>query len=216
MWLSEEEIVAAVLSFDGDQITQATMSALRQGRDPVKILDDLTRALGIVGKKFENGEYFLVHLVAAAVPVQKVIKEILEPEMFDKDEQRKSLGTVVLGTVEGDIHDIGKNIVGAMLFASGFEVHDLGTDVPAERFVAKAREVKASLVGGSALLSTTVPKQRTIVDEIVAAGLRDQVKLIFGGAAVSEDWVKKIGGDGFASSAPEAVSVAKKLLKIEE
>jgi corrinoid protein of di/trimethylamine methyltransferase len=211
--LSEEEIVNAVLTFDGDKVTEATKKALKQGQDPVKIVDELTKALRIVGKKFEDGEFFLMHLVAAAEPVQRVIKDILEPEMSKKKEQRTSLGKVVLGTVAGDIHDIGKNIVGAMLFAAGFEVYDIGKDMPADQFVAKAKEVSANLVGASALLSTSLPMQREIVEGIVAAGLRDKVKLIFGGAPVTEEWVKEIGGDGYAENAIEAVNVAKKLLK---
>jgi corrinoid protein of di/trimethylamine methyltransferase len=211
--LSEEEIVDAVLSFDGDKVTEATKKALKQGQDPVKVLDELTKALRIVGKKFEDGEFFLMHLVAAAEPVQRVIKDILEPEMLKKKEQRTSLGKVVLGTVSGDIHDIGKNIVGAMLFAAGFEVYDIGKDIPPEQFVAKAKEVSANLVGASALLSTSLPMQREIVEGIVAAGLRDKVKLLFGGAPVTEEWVKEIGGDGYAENAIEAVNVAKRLLK---
>jgi corrinoid protein of di/trimethylamine methyltransferase len=213
--LSEEEIVNAVLSFDGDKVTEATKKALKQGQDPVKIVNELTKALRIVGKKFEDGEFFLMHLVAAAEPVQRVIKEILEPEMLKKNEARKSLGKVVLGTVAGDIHDIGKNIVAAMLFAAGFEVYDIGKDIPPEQFVAKAKEVSANLVGASALLSTSLPMQREIVEGIVAAGMRDKVKLIFGGAPVTEEWVKEIGGDGYAENAMEAVNVAKRLLKVE-
>jgi corrinoid protein of di/trimethylamine methyltransferase len=213
--LSEQEIINAVLSFDEDKVIEATKSALNQGQDPVKIVDELGKALRIVGKKFEDGEFFLMHLVAAAEPVQRVIKEVLEPEMMKKNEQRRSLGKVVLGTVAGDIHDIGKNIVGSMLFAAGFEVYDIGKDIPPEQFVAKAKEVDANIVGASALLSTSLPVQREIVDLIVAAGLRDKVKLIFGGAPVTEEWVKEIGGDGYADNAIEAVSVAKKLLKIE-
>ena len=213
--LSEEEIVNAVLSFDGDKVTEVTKKALKQGQDPVKVLDELTKALRIVGKKFEDGEFFLMHLVAAAEPVQRVIKDILEPKMLKKKESRKSLGKVVLGTVAGDIHDIGKNIVGAMLFAAGFEVFDIGKDIPPEQFVSKAKEVNANLVGASALLSTSLPMQREIVEGIVAGGLRDKVKLIFGGAPVTEEWVKEIGGDGYAENAMEAVNVAKKLLKIQ-
>jgi corrinoid protein of di/trimethylamine methyltransferase len=212
--LSEEEIVNAVLSFDGDKVTETTKKALKQGQDPTKIVDELTKALRIVGKKFEDGEFFLMHLVAAAEPVQRVIKDILEPEMLKKQEHRKSLGKVVLGTVAGDIHDIGKNIVGAMLFAAGFEVYDIGKDIPPEQFVSKAKEVNANLVGASALLSTSLPMQREIVEGIVAAGMRNKVKLIFGGAPVTDEWVKEIGGDGYAENAIEAVNVAKKLLNV--
>ncbi|HXX73389.1 MAG TPA: corrinoid protein [Candidatus Acidoferrales bacterium] len=213
--MSEEEIVNAVLSFDGDKVTEATKKALKQGQDPVKIVDELTKALRIVGKKFEDGEFFLMHLVAAAEPVQRVIKEILEPEMMKKKEARKSLGKVVLGTVAGDIHDIGKNIVGAMLFAAGFEVYDVGKDIPSDQFVSKAKEVNANLIGASALLSTSLPMQREIVEGTVNAGLRDKVKLMFGGAPVTEEWVKEIGGDGYAENAIEAVNVAKKILKVQ-
>ncbi|HXX72733.1 MAG TPA: cobalamin-dependent protein [Candidatus Acidoferrales bacterium] len=213
--MSEEEIVNAVLSFDGDKVTETTKKALKQGQDPVKIVDELTKALRIVGKKFEAGEFFLMHLVAAAEPVQRVIKEILEPEMMKKKEARKSLGKVVLGTVAGDIHDIGKNIVGAMLFAAGFEVYDVGKDIPSDQFVSKAKEVNANLIGASALLSTSLPMQREIVEGIVNAGLQDKVKLMFGGAPVTEEWVKEIGGDGYAENAIEAVNVAKKILKVQ-
>jgi corrinoid protein of di/trimethylamine methyltransferase len=215
LFLADDDILQAVLSFDADRVTEATKKALKEGQDPVKIVDQLTDALRVVGKKFEDGEFFLMHLVAAAEPVQRVIKEILEPEMLKTHSQRKSLGKVVLGTVAGDIHDIGKNIVAAMLFAAGFEVHDVGKDVPPEQFASKAKEVNANIVGASALLSTTLPMQREIVQKVTTIGLRDKTKLIFGGAPVTQEWVKEIGGDGYGESAIEAVNVAKKLLKIE-
>jgi len=210
-----DEIVDSVLTFDGDKVVEATKKALKNGEDPVKIVDRLTEALKIVGEKFEAGEFFLMHLVAAATPVQQVIKEVLEPEMLKKHAQRKSLGKVVLGTVAGDIHDIGKNIVGAMLFAGGFEVYDLGKDIPADQFVSKVKEVNGNIVGASALLSTTLPVQREIVQQVKTAGLRDQTKLIFGGAPVTQEWVNEIGGDGYGESAVEAVNLTRKLLKTE-
>jgi corrinoid protein of di/trimethylamine methyltransferase len=212
--LTDDEIVNAVLSFDADKVMEATRKALSEGEDPVKIVDQLTEALRIVGQKFEAGEFFLMHLVAAAEPVQRAIKEILEPEMLKTHTQRKSLGKIVIGTVAGDIHDIGKNIVAAMLFAAGFEVHDVGKDVSPEEFLNKTREVNANIVGASALLSTTLPIQREIVQKIAAEGIRDKVKLIFGGAPVTQQWVQEIGGDGYGESAVEAVNVAKKLLRI--
>ena len=215
MTLTNDEIVDSVLSFDAEKLTEVTRKELSDGHDPVKIVDRLTKALSIVGEKFEAGEFFLMHLVAAAEPVQRVIKEILEPEMLRTHSQRKSIGKVVLGTVAGDIHDIGKNIVGAMLFAAGFEVYDVGTDVPPAQFISKAREVNADIVGASALLSTTLPMQKEIVVKTAAAGMRDKVKLIFGGAPVTEEWVSEIGGDGYGESAIDAVNIAKHLLKIE-
>ena len=213
--MPDDEIVDAVLSFDADKVTAAVRKALKEGQDPVKIVDRLTEALKIVGEKFEAGEFFLMHLVAAATPVQQVIKEILEPAMLKSHSQRKSLGKIVIGTVAGDIHDIGKNIVGAMLFAAGFEVYDVGKDIPPEQFVNKTRETNANIVGASALLSTTLPIQREIVQKITTAGLRDKTKLIFGGAPVTQEWVEEIKGDGFGESAVDAVNLAKKLLKTD-
>ena len=211
-----EELANSVLSFDADKVSDATRKALNQGIDPVSIIEDgLAKGLRIVGKKFEDGELFLMHLVAAAEASQKALKGLLEPELLKRGEKRKPLGRVVIGTVAGDIHDIGKNIVAAMLFAAGFEVHDLGKDVPAENFVQKAKEVDADIIGGSALLSTTLPTQHEIVKATVSAGMRDKVKLIFGGAPVTEEWVKEIGGDGYGENAVEAVNVAKKVLGIK-
>ena len=137
-----DELVNAVLSFDADKVMDTTRKALSQGIDPVSIIDDgLAKGLRVVGKKFEDGELFLMHLVAAAEAVQRALKELLEPEISKRKEKRESLGRIVIGTVAGDIHDIGKNIVAALLFASGFEAHDLGKDVPVEEFVNKAKEV---------------------------------------------------------------------------
>jgi len=120
-----------------------------------------------------------------------------------------------LERVAGDIHDIGKNIVAALLFASGFYVYDLGKDVRVEEFVKKAREIDANIVGASALLSSTLPMQHEIVNAMVSADLRNRVKLIFGGAPVTEEWVRKIGGDGYGENAVEAVNLAKKVLEIK-
>jgi len=211
-----EELVSSVMSFDADKVMDATRKALSQGIAPVSIIDDgLAKGLRVVGKKFEDGELFLMHLVAAAEAVQRALKELLEPEISKRKEKRESLGRIVLGTVAGDIHDIGKNIVAALLFASGFEVYDLGKDVAVEEFVKKAKEVDANIVGASALLSTTLPMQHEIVKAMVSAGLRNRVKLIFGGAPVTEEWVREIGGDGYGESAVEAVNVAKRVLGIK-
>lgn len=211
-----EDLVSAVLSFDSQKVTDATRRALDLGVDPVDIIEQgLTKALRIVGKKYEDGEFFLMHLVAAAEPVQRVIKDILQPEMLKRKTEMKTLGKIVLGTVAGDIHDIGKNIVGAMLFAAGFEIYDLGKDVPTEQFVSKAKEQNAHIVGASALLSTCLPMQEEIVKGVIKAGFRDKVKLMFGGAPVTQEWTKEIGGDGYAEDAVEAGKVAKRLLGLE-
>jgi len=210
-----DDVANAVQTFDGEKVMEAAKKALSAGIDPSLIIEQgIAKGLRIVGKKFEDGELFLMHLVAAAEPSQKAIKELLEPEIKKRKGERKSAGKVVLGTVAGDIHDIGKNIVGAMLIAAGFDVHDLGKDVPAKDFVKKAQEENASIIGASALLSTSLPVQAEIVKAFKAANIRDRVKLIFGGATCTQEWVKEIGGDGYAESAVEAVNVIKQLMGI--
>jgi len=212
-----DEVANAVQAFDPDKVMEATKKALAAGIDPAVIIEQgLAKGLRIVGKKFEDGELFLMHLVAAAEPAQKAMRELVEPEIKKRKGERKSLGKVVLGTVAGDIHDIGKNIVGAMLIAAGFDVYDIGKDVPTEQFVNKAKEVNAHIVGASALLSTSLPMQHEIVKALVTEGIRNEVKLMFGGAPVTEEWVREIGGDGYAENAVEAVKAAKKLLKIKD
>ena len=193
-----------------------TKKALAAGIDPSTVIEQgIAKGLRVVGKKFEDGELFLMHLVAAAEPAQRAIKELLEPEIKKRKGERKSAGKVVLGTVAGDIHDIGKNVVGIMLVAAGFDLYDIGTDIPAEEFVKKAREVDADIVGASALLSTALPEQVAIVKAFKAANLRDNVKIVFGGALCTAEWVKEIGGDGYAENAVEAVNMAKRILGVK-
>ncbi len=211
-----DELADAVQTFDSDKVLEVTKKALAAGIDPSTIIEQgIAKGLKVVGKKFEDGELFLMHLVAAAEPSQRTIKELLEPEIKKRKGERKSAGKVVLGTVAGDIHDIGKNIVGAMLIAAGFDVIDIGKDIPAEEFLKKAKEVNANIVGVSALLSTSLPVQAEIVKAFKAANMRDNVKLVFGGAPCTAEWVKEIGGDGYAENAIEGVNVIKQLLAIK-
>jgi len=212
-----DEVVDAVLSFDSKRVTEATRKALAQGIDPVKIIEEgLAKGLRIIGKKFEDGELFIMHLIAAAQPVQKVTAELLQPEISKSKVSRKVLGKVVIGTVAGDIHDIGKNIVAAMLLAMGFEVYDLGKDVAAEVFIKRASEVSADIIASSALLSTTLPVQHEIVETLVKRGIRDSFKVMVGGAPVTEDWANEIGADGYGVDSVDAVRVAKRLLRVAE
>ena len=211
-----DELADAVQAFDPDKVMEATKKALAAGIDPSTVIEQgIAKGLKVVGKKFEDGELFLMHLVAAAEPSQRAIKELLEPEIKKRKGERKSAGKVVLGTVAGDIHDIGKNIVGAMLIATGFDVIDIGKDIPAEEFLKKAKEVNANIVGASALLSTSLPVQAEIVKAFKAANMRDKVKLVFGGAPCTAEWVKEIGGDGYAENAIEGVNVIKQLMAIK-
>jgi len=210
-----DEISEAIQAFDEERLFATVKKALEMNIDPSEVIEKgIAKGLRTVGEKFDCGDLFLVHLISAAEPAQKAVKELLKPALEKKAEHAKTLGKVVLGTVQGDIHSIGKNIVGAMLFAAGFEVLDLGEDVPAENFAKKAKEVGAQLVGASALLTTTKPRQKDIVDALEEEGIRNQVKTIFGGAPCTPEWVKEIGGDAFAGSAMEGVRVAKRLLGI--
>ena len=220
MFMSEgifDEISEAIQSFEEEKVLNVVKKALSLGVDPSEIIEKgIAKGLRVVGDKYERGELFLMHLVAAAEPAQKAVKELLEPEIKKKAGERKSLGKVVIGTVQGDIHDIGKNIVASMLFAAGFDVIDLGKDVPAEEFAKKAKELNANIVGASALLSTTLPVQKEIVEALKAMGIRDKVKVIFGGAPCTPEWVEEIGGDGYAENAIEAIKVAKRLIGVKD
>ena len=212
-----EEISNAVQGFDEAAIFDAVNRSLEMGVHPSEIIEKgIAKALRVVGEKFERGEFFLPDLVGAAEPAQRAVKELLEPELKKRTGEMRSRGKIVLGTVEGDIHSIGKNIVAAMLFASGFEVVDLGEDVPAEEFANKAKELEADLVGASALLTTTLPGQKKVIEALRTAGIRDKVKVMFGGAPCTPEWVKEIAGDGYAENAMQAVYMAKNLLGIED
>lgn len=211
-----EGISKAVQGYDEGAIFGAVKTALSAKIEPGEIVEKgLAKGLRIVGERFERGELFLVDLISAAEPAQKAVREILEPE-FKKSKGMKTLGQVVLGTVHGDIHNIGKNIVSSMLFAAGFEVLDLGEDVPAEQFAKEASDTNAAIVGASSLLTTTIEGQREIVERLRASGVRDKVKTMFGGAPCSPEWVRQIGGDAYATNAMEAVKVAKQLLSIKD
>jgi corrinoid protein of di/trimethylamine methyltransferase len=208
-----DEIIEAILNFDSDKVLQSSKKALDMGIAPAEIVEKaIAKALGVVGRKFESGELFLFDLIASGDVVNRAMKELLEPELIKSKVKRKSSGKVIIGSVQGDIHSIGKNIVAAMFTANGFEVFDLGEDVPLENFLKKAKEVNADIVGASALLSTTLPQQRELVKAFISQGLRERVKLMFGGAPVTEEWVKEIGGDGYAENAVDAVKLAKSLL----
>ena len=209
-----EEIKNGIMNYDPDEVVKSCKKALDAGLDPLKVIEDgIAKALQIIGDGFEKGELFLVHLVSAASAAEAGLKDVLEPEIKKQQLIRKTLGKVVLGTVEGDIHDIGKNIVASLLFSSGFDVVDIGKDVPAKDFVAKVKEIDADIIGASALLSTTMPVQREIVEVLKAEGIRDRVKVILGGAPVTADWAEEIGADGYAEDAPGAVEEAKRLMQ---
>jgi trimethylamine corrinoid protein len=206
------DLLSSVMSLDEKKVEEAAREVLTQKMDVVEAVESgLAAGLRELGTKYEKGELFLSQMVYGATVFQIGLK-ILEPELRKSSRDVKRLGTVVLGTVQGDIHDIGKSIVGALLGAAGFEVVDVGKDVPVEKFVEKARELKADIVGASALLTTTIPVQRDIVQALRKAGLR--CKVIIGGAACSEEWAKEIGADAFGVDAIDAVNKARVLLGV--
>lgn len=206
-----EKLYKAVLDGDPDLAKEAATEALEQRVDPLRAIEDgLVRGIREVGEKFGKCQIFLTELVIAAEAFKSGVK-ILEPELLRRNMEMKTIGTFILGTVAGDIHSIGKDIVGVLLSAAGFEVHDLGVDVPAETFIQSAREHNARIIGASALLSTSAPQQKTLAEALRESNLKE-VKFIIGGAAVSEAWAKEVGADAWALSASDGVEKAKKLM----
>ena len=202
----------SVIDGDPEAAAELATKALAAGVDPLAAIDEgYVPGMQHVGEEFRCGEMFLPDMMLAARAMQKGIS-ILEPTMLAQSAQRRVLGRVVIGTAKGDIHEIGKNLVGMMLTASGFEVHDLGVDVAPERFVEKVREVGANVVGISALLTTTMVGQRAVIAALVNAGLRDSVKVVVGGAPVTRAWADEIGADGYGEDAVGAVTVTRALV----
>ncbi|HYA23871.1 MAG TPA: corrinoid protein [Terriglobales bacterium] len=186
--------------------------ALEQGAHPLEIIDHgFVPGMSEVGEQFARHQMFLPDMLAAA-EAMKAAMSVLEPELKRQGEERPSAGIVVLGTTKGDIHEIGKTLVGTLLTANGFTVHDLGVDVPSDQFAASARELNADIVGVSALLTTTMRGQKSVVQALEQAGLRSSIKIIVGGAPVTQRWAEEIGADGYAKDAISAVALVKNLL----
>ena len=207
-----QKMAQSILDGDSEIAIFLAKQAVQNGVDP---LDAISRGfvLGVnqVGENFACGQAFLPELVMAGEAMKAAVAT-LEPEMQRRGTTRQVLGKVVLATVEGDIHEIGKTLVGTMLSASGFQVYDLGVDVPAKKIIEKVKEVDADLVGLSALLTTTMVKQKEVIGELDKLGLRKKVKVIVGGAPVTREWVQKIEADGYSEDAIGAVGLAKRLV----
>jgi len=203
-----------VLDGDADEAERLARQALEAGVPPLEAIEQgYVKGIEEVGALFEKGEMFLPELVAAAEAMKQALG-VLQPALETSAQGRKVLGRVVIGTVKGDIHDIGKSIVGSMLTASGFDVLDLGVDVDIAAFVEKAKEFNADIVGLSALLTTTMPAQREVIRKLEEAGLRGKIKVMVGGAPVTERWAVEIGADGYAEDAIRAVAAAKKMMGV--
>jgi corrinoid protein of di/trimethylamine methyltransferase len=205
------KLAQAVINGEPEEAAEWAQQALNLGLDPLECINQgLTPGINRVGELFTMGEYFLPDLVLGG-DAMKAAVAILEPAMSSK-QGRVQLGCVVLGTVKGDLHEIGKTLVATMLTANGFRVADIGVDQDAASFVAAVRETGANLVGASALLTTTMPHQRELIEALHEAGLRERVKVMVGGAPVTAIWANEIGADGYAEDAASAVALAKRLV----
>jgi corrinoid protein of di/trimethylamine methyltransferase len=205
------KLTQAVVDGEPEEAEDLARQALEEGLDPLTCINEgLTLGMDRVGELFASGEYFLPDLIIGG-DAMKAALQVLEPALTG-DRGRDILGHVVLGTVEGDLHEIGKTLVGTMLTANGFQVTDIGVDKPASEFVAAVKDCGATLVGASALLTTTMLHQRDVIEALQEAGLRQQVKVMIGGAPVTDSWAEKIGADGYAEDAISAVALAKALV----
>jgi trimethylamine corrinoid protein len=210
-----KKMAQSIIDGESEIAVELAIKALAEGMDP---LDAINKGfvLGVehVGNMFSCGDAFLPELVMAGEAMKAAVS-VLEPEMAKQGTERKSLGTVVLGTIEGDIHDIGKTLVGTMLSTAGFKVFDLGVDVPIMTLVEKARQENADIIGISSLLTTTMVKQRDVIEALDDLGLRGKVKVLVGGAPVTRSWAEEIGADGYSEDAVGAVEVAKEILQAD-
>ena len=213
--MSEElykKMAQSIIDGDSDAAIALANEAITAGIHP---LDAITKGfvvgVNVVGDAFGRGESFLPELVMAGEAMKAAVR-VLDPELRKLGTERRTLGRVVLATVEGDIHEIGKTLVGTMMGASGFEVYDLGVDTPSDKIIGKALEVDAQIIGMSALLTTTMVRQREVIEELDKEGLRPRIKVMVGGAPITRDWFEKIKADGYSEDAVGAVKIAKGLV----
>lgn len=206
-----EGIKNSIIDLDREECLRLAQEALDAGINPLEVIENgLKKGIQIVGTKYEEGELFIVDLMMAASAMKAAV-ELLEPHISAEMKEKASAGKIIIGTVEGDIHDIGKTIVSTLLAANGFEVIDLGSGVPASKFIEKIKELKPDIVGMSALLTTTMPKMQEVIEALEKEDLRDAVKVMIGGAPVTKEFAAKIGADGYAKDAEEAIKWAKEL-----
>jgi len=208
-----QEMANAVIAGLPDKARELANEALRVGIDPLTAIErGFKPGMDVVGEGFAKGELFIPDLMMSGEAMKAAIAT-LEPELMKRRQKLQTLGRVVIGTVQGDIHEIGKTLVATMLAANGFEVHDLGVDVSPQQFVDAVRQVNANVVGLSALLTTTLLNQETVIQTLAETGLRDKVKVIIGGVPANPEWAEEIGADAYAENATEAVEVVKRLVR---
>ena len=205
------KLAQAVIDGEPEDAEQLAKEALALGLDPLTCINEgLTKGIQEVGELFSSGEYFLPELIIGAEAMKQALA-VLEPAMAG-DQSREVVGRVVIGTVEGDMHEIGKTLVGTMLIANGFQVIDIGVDKNAAEFIKAVQENEADIVGASALLTTTMLQQKKLIESLQEANLRDKVKVMVGGAPVTSSFASEIGADGYAEDAISAVDLAFRLV----
>ncbi|MFO1498567.1 MAG: corrinoid protein [Verrucomicrobiota bacterium] len=198
----------AVIAGDAIAVRTIAENALKEGIDPLKLVNEfMVPAMDEVGRRFECNEYFVPELLLSA-RAMKAALELIRPLLVARGSE--PVARVAIGTVKGDLHDIGKNLVGAMLEGGGFEVIDLGVNVSPEKFIETVEQKKATIIAMSALLTTTMPAMKTTIDALKQAGVRDKVKVLIGGAPITQKYAEEIGADGFSDNAVGAVALAKK------
>ena len=206
-----DNLKRAIKVYDTEFAADCAREALNNRIDPIKAMNAVTEAIRGVGDRFGKGELWLPDLVGAAGAMQSAMN-VLEAEIKRIGAERRSLGTVVIGTVFGDIHNIGKDMVSTLLIAAGFEVHNLGVNIKAEEFIDAIEEHSADILAMSALLTTTATEQQKVIDALKDKGIREKVKVMVGGGAITEDFAKSVGADGYDPTAPGAVKLARSLV----
>jgi methanogenic corrinoid protein MtbC1 len=204
----KEQLINAIADMQEDEALKLTQQMLDSGEDPNEILDAGKEAMKLVGDRYEHKEYFLPELIVGG-EILKEIGDIVKPHLKARSGSTKPLGKVVMGTVEGDIHDIGKDVVGFMLDVNNFEVHDIGVDASSAKFIEAIRDVKPDIVGMSGFLTLAFDQMKGTIDAIKQAGLRDSVKIMIGGAPMDEAAAVYVGADAFGADATTAVKLAK-------
>jgi methylmalonyl-CoA mutase cobalamin-binding domain/chain len=210
----EEKIKSLVIEWDEKGLVELCQLTLnKKEASPEELLKIIGKIMKFVGDQFENEEIFLPELIGSAEVVKKAIDEVLDPAIRAAGGEKESLGKVVIGTVESDVHSIGKDLVASFLFSNGFEVYNLGVEVTADQFISKAEEVGANIIGLSSLLTMSMDFQKQVIEELKKRGLRDKYKVIVGGAPTTGEWAQQIGADAHADDAIEAVEKIKELCK---
>jgi len=207
------DFITEIVELNEDSVKELLKKRLESNEDPLKIMDDVKGAMKIIGEKFSNKEYFLPELIMSG-EILRDIFEVLSPKLKESQKTEEKKGRVLLGTVAGDIHDIGKDVVRFMLDANGFEVLDLGIDVPAEKFIESIKEFKPQVVALSGFLTLAFDSMKEIIKKFEEAGLRDSVKIMIGGGTIDKDIVEYVSADAYGESAVEAVALASKWTEV--